>query len=548
MTFYSRVCTRAFSVRHLKKRDVFDFIVLCVFVYLLSDFARRFLEIKVKYTNIFAVFSIIALWIIFYLSKIDNNRNKIFIPFSSVAIFVAYFCIFYKSTFGDIDFGAIVFHIKYGFEGANIDGYFSKSLKYISLFIILIITFSYLIARSSWFRWFDRILVLPVLLATPVASYAFGFLLYASEGDTLVAEYVPPRIVGVSDKGKTKNLVIIYAESAERTFSDLRDGSKFFGDMRKVAAGGVDVKGIRQVENTGWTIAGMVASQCGVPLQPAGSLRRNDFGARDSFLPNMICLGDILRENGYSLSFMGGADLAFAGKGKFHKQHGYSEVFGLTELQHRAGDYLNDWGLYDDTLFELAGEHLEKLAGQKQPFVLSILTVGGHFPEGFPTKTCIDRFGDVHKQQILFSMKCTGFHIRQFLENAERKKLLENTVVVVMSDHLVMKNAVSHRLDQRDRMNFFTARAEHIIPEVHFKNSTTLDIFPTLLELVGYEVSDRRAGLGVSLFSPESSLIEKFGEDELNNMIRYGYDLSGMLWVPGETLPDTDVPIASVSQ
>lgn len=161
---------------------------------------------------------------------------------------------------------------------------------------------------------------------------------------------------------------------------------------------------------------------------------------------------------------------------------------------------------------------------------MSVATIGGHFPEGVPTKECIERFGPIQKESILFSMKCMGFHIRQFIDESQRKGLLENTVVAIMSDHLIMKNEVTEKLNQHDRLNFFTAFGDGIVPAEINKISTMFDVFPTLLELVGFEIQERRAGLGVSLLSEHPSLLEKLGDEMLNNMINYDRDLGAYLW------------------
>lgn len=443
----------------------------------------------------------------------------------------AYLCLFYERTFGALDIGAILFHMEFGLEGISISRYVWKMLEYVCMAAALSLAISYLGGRSSIFSKLDKISAIPVLLSTPLALSLFGYVLHATDGDALVVEFRQPQIVGT--KEKTKNLLLIYVESGERTFSKVGGGTAAFEDMNAIAVKGLDFHGIRQVENTGWTMAGIVASQCGVPLQPAGSLTGNKVARLDSFLPNLTCLGDVLKERGYTLVHMGGASLAFAGKDKFLSQHGYDELLGREELQDRAGDYLNEWGLYDDTLLSAAEEKLEALAKLDRPYVLSLLTIGEHFPEGYPTKDCVDEFGDQYAEQMLLAVKCTGYGVRKFLRSARKRSLLENTVVVVMSDHLAMRNALSQQLDQNDRMNYFVALGSEAGRGVRVKDATTFDIYPTLLELLGFDLRDQRAGLGVSLLSEDANLVEKYGEDTLNTMIRYGYGLGRMMWGAG---------------
>ncbi|EWH02805.1 hypothetical protein Q427_06560 [Halomonas sp. BC04] len=80
-------------------------------------------------------------------------------------------------------------------------------------------------------------------------------------------------------------------------------------------------------------MAGMIASQCGTPLMPAGLLHDRQFTPLETVVPGVDCLGDLLSEQGYRLTYMGGASTAFAGKGLFYKDHGFDTVLGREDLQ-----------------------------------------------------------------------------------------------------------------------------------------------------------------------------------------------------------------------
>ena len=49
---------------------------------------------------------------------------------------------------------------------------------------------------------------------------------------------------------------------------------------------------------------------------------------------------------------------------------------------------------------------------------------------------------------------------------------------------------------------------------------TALDIAPTILELCGAEWNNKQFGLGISLFSDEKSLIERYDEKKFNDLIK----------------------------
>ncbi|QAB16803.1 hypothetical protein Leucomu_01630 [Leucobacter muris] len=134
-------------------------------------------------------------------------------------------------------------------------------------------------------------------------------------------------------------------------------------------------------------MAGIVSTQCGIPLRSGGALGENvdlnELGSEGnevtSYLPNATCLGDVLAREGYRNVFMGGADADFAGKGAFFRSHGYDEVHDLQEWR-AAGEteIRDDWGLSDRRLFERAREEVTRLHEGNQPFNLTLLTLDTH--------------------------------------------------------------------------------------------------------------------------------------------------------------------------
>ena len=192
---------------------------------------------------------------------------------------------------------------------------------------------------------------------------------------------------------KKLNLVLIYVESLENGFADSSlMGRDLLASLNSATAKDYRFNNYQQTTGTGWTIAGIVSSQCGVPLKSTTIFDGNTQGEKiKSFLPGAKCLGDILLANGYKNIFLGGASLYFAGKGKFLSQHGYSEMYGKEEWSRLAENDFNGWGLYDDQLFKHAKLKLDLLERSKKPFNLTLLTVDTHFPDGFYSPTCTSK-------------------------------------------------------------------------------------------------------------------------------------------------------------
>ena len=114
-------------------------------------------------------------------------------------------------------------------------------------------------------------------------------------------------------------------EGLERTYFD----AKIFPDVAprlRVWENSRDTTSFTNLSHivplTGFTMGGMVASQCGMPTVNI------PLSEADGFLPGVTCLGDLLKGARYCQPFVGGADLAFAGKGLFLKSHGFDTLLG----------------------------------------------------------------------------------------------------------------------------------------------------------------------------------------------------------------------------
>ena len=113
------------------------------------------------------------------------------------------------------------------------------------------------------------------------------------------------------------NLVYIYGESLERTYFDDEAFPNLTPELGALKNASLDFSHTMQLPGTDYTIAGMVASQCGIPL--FAPFEGNASASLSSFFPQNICLGDILKNSGYENYFVQGANLRFAGKDVFLK-------------------------------------------------------------------------------------------------------------------------------------------------------------------------------------------------------------------------------------
>ncbi|MFD2023318.1 hypothetical protein ACFSKS_23215 [Pseudocitrobacter faecalis] len=100
------------------------------------------------------------------------------------------------------------------------------------------------------------------------------------------------------------NLVYIYGESLERTYFDESTFPNLMPALTSIKEMGLDFTNTEQFPATDFTIAGIIASQCGFPLLAPTDLSGKT--ASNGFFSNSICLGDILKNTGYETWFIQG--------------------------------------------------------------------------------------------------------------------------------------------------------------------------------------------------------------------------------------------------
>ena len=335
------------------------------------------------------------------------------------------------------------------------------------------------------------------------------------------------KIAPVQFAGKPRNIVWLYLEQIERTYLDERLFPGLMPNLGSLEEESLSFTNVHQVYGTGWTVAGMVASQCGIPLvTPSGN--ESAMTGMDQFLPGAECLGDILNEAGYDLNYMGGAILSFAGKGQFYQTHGFNRVEGYYKFVGTLDDrsYKHGWGLYDDSLFTLAKQRFDELAAKDKPFGLFLLTLDTHHPKGYIAKSCKDLVYQDGTNPILNAVHCADRLAGDFIQYVKDSKFFENTLFVVSSDHLAMRTTASKLLETGERRNLWMIFDKDISPGKITRKGSTLDVAPTLLNLMGDNVEG--LGFGRDMLKDAPTLFES--EESVDEMLTRSRGYLSSLW------------------
>jgi phosphoglycerol transferase len=342
-------------------------------------------------------------------------------------------------------------------------------------------------ARATQYRWIAGIIMVFIAIAanpgtTGLINLAAMMIQTGSPQDRPEQYFaVDPETVSLDGK----NLIYLYVESLELNYlnKDLFPG--LTPNLQRLRNEATDFTNIRGMWGTSWTIAGMVSSQCGIPLISPGE--NNSTSGAGQFLPKAVCMGDILKSQGYALHYMGGAALTFAGKGLFYKDHGFDHIEGVSSLLTKTPnqDYRNWWGLYDDSLYALLTKRIERLASLDQPFALFGLTLDTHHPKGNVSSSCRNSLYLDGSNPILNAVHCADQLIAKFVSDLRNNDLLKNTILVIASDHLALPNTAAARLKSEPRKNLMLVFNEALPTGEVTKPGTTLDMGPTLINLMG---------------------------------------------------------------
>ena len=500
--------------------------------------------INIKGNTVHAIFIGFLAWLLAFFFRFGFNNThpksgKIYWPRLSIPIILTVFWAANNDLFGLFDVSAAIFHLQNGVEYKGLQGDIFTFWIYLTLGAFAIASLSYLARRDIRLKKIETFMALPLLLINPVTLYAFDRISSQIwEPIDLTAHYVESKPQYIQSKALAdnarKNLLLIYVESVEDTFRHESFGDAF-DPFRRIERRGVRLNGVHEVQDTGWTIAGITASQCGVPALSYGLIRKNRMSSLESFLPGAHCLGTVLSGQGYETVFMGGGDLAFAGKRRFFNTHGYKEIWGTSDYPKQAQGPLVKWGILDDVLFDFAFEKLRELESKDKPYLFSMLTLSAHGPAGFPAPRC-ENYTELtqHEDTVLKAVSCTGLLIEHFLEKAEEEGLLKDTVIVILNDHLGHKHTQKKNLKALNRQNFTTILNSELSPAIRDVNGSMIDMYPTLLELTGLTLPENRQGLGVSLLSSEPSLLSQYGLKSLNKAITLDNKLRAKLWAIGD--------------
>jgi len=196
-----------------------------------------------------------------------------------------------------------------------------------------------------------------------------------------------------------------------------------------------------------------------------------------------------LKSVGYDTSFFHGAPNGSMGFLGFSNILGFDHYYGKTEFNDDS-QFDGFWGIWDEPFFQFMKTTLD----QKQtPFMATIFTVSSHEPYVVP-----NQYKDLFPKGYLPMHKCVGytdFAFRKFFEAAKKEPWFNNTIFIITADH---GNQIYYD-EYKKAVNRFAVPILFYDPNGKYVGENRdlaqqIDIYPTILQMVGYDKPFRSWG------------------------------------------------------
>ena len=435
-------------------------------------------------------------------------------------------------TWAELSTDEIVFHLRASLSGTDTTVVWDYLLRYLPVALVPCLLVELLLHRA---RCQGKGLARPVacvalagVVASAGALWGFsktvGFTAFLTTGEDFVGEhYVDPDKAKITFPEHKRNLIYIFLESMELTFADKAEGGAWdeniIPELTELASEGETFSGTPDTLNGGialpgctWTMGAMFCQSSGTPLKLP--VEGNKSGViLDDFFPGLVCLGDILRDQGYGQYLLLGSDASFGNRREYYTEHGNFEMLDYLWAADEGlipQGYKVWWGLEDERLLSYAKDVLSNISGMDEPFNLTLLTVDTHFEDGYVCRLCGKEHGSDRYANV---MSCSSRQIVEFVRWIQEQDFYKDTTIVISGDHPTMdKNFCDDVPDDYQRKTFTTilnAPTEPVVSDT--RQFSTLDLFPTTLAALGCSIRGDRLGLGTNLYSKTPTLIEKEG-------------------------------------
>ena len=293
------------------------------------------------------------------------------------------------------------------------------------------------------------------------------------------------------------NIVMIIAESFGRsTVDEMVDSRLVAPEFQQLKSQGVWFENL--IASSFRTDRGVLATLSGFCAQPTMSVMK--YPQKASRLPS---IAGVLKQNGYSTSYIHGGDLNFTDMAGYLYATGFDKLVALKDLSFNAPT--SKWGYADDVMADYFIDFTQQKAVENRPYFAVWQTLSSHEPFDVPTA----EFEDKMLNSMHFADKC----IAKVINALRQSEQWDNTLVIVIADHAYLYPygiAASAAERHRIPMLWLGGAVDKALTIDNYCSQS--DLAATLLAQLGIDHSNFT--MSRNIFAPNA---EQFGYYTFNN-------------------------------
>ncbi len=209
---------------------------------------------------------------------------------------------------------------------------------------------------------------------------------------------------------------------------------------------------------------------------------------RESLIGNVPSIISLLKEvKGSSSHFITVQNLSFENTSGMIKALGFEHIYGPDDFsKNNQVITSSSFGLTDDTLLNYPFDQVK----QKEPFILTFMTNGAHYPYNYPDKS--PQAGISYKE-YLKAEEFTDQSVARLFGQLDKSDLLNDTLVVIVGDHgesfgehgTYIHNSSMYEEEVTVPLIFWAKDKEKLKDVQMRQPARQIDIAPTIADLFG---------------------------------------------------------------
>lgn len=280
-----------------------------------------------------------------------------------------------------------------------------------------------------------------------------------------------------------KNVVLVTIESLSASFlSAYGNQEGITPNLDTLMAGSLCFDRLFATGNR--TVRGLEAVTLCIPPGSGESIvKRPDNGG-------LFTTGGVLRDNGYSTTYVYGGDSYFDNMKAFFGGNGY-DIHDKPQYDKDRIIFDNIWGTCDEDSYREALALMDAESREGRPFFVHIMTISNHRPYTYPEGR-IEYQGNPMCRAA--AVKYTDYALGGFIREASTKDWFSNTVFVIMADHCASSAGRTSLPLEGYHIPALIYSPGFVKPQHVSKICSQIDVMPTLFNMLGMSYDSRFYG------------------------------------------------------